>query len=61
MTKIMTLINRMITYFFSPEDSSGLAAQGTFALAQGAVGMGSVKALFWVLMTMGGFYLITLI
>ena len=50
-----------MVYFFSPEDSSGLAAQGDFALDRRSLNLGSVKALFWVLITLGGFYLITLV
>lgn len=54
---------KKLMYFFTPEDSTTAAAQGniSFALGQDNLNLGSLKALFWVLCTMGGFYLMTLI
>ncbi|MCG8684966.1 MAG: hypothetical protein MI892_08840 [Desulfobacterales bacterium] len=59
MKKLMNTIN----YFFTPEDSTAAAGQGniSFDISSTNLNLGSVKALFWVLSTMGVFYLITLI
>ncbi len=53
----------MMVFFFTPEDSSLIAGQGnsTFDLSSKTLNLGSAKALFWVVGTMGLFYLITLI
>ncbi len=52
-----------MVYFFTPEDSTAIAGQGSlsFDLNSKTLNLGSAKALFWVLGTMGIFYLITLI
>lgn len=52
-----------MAYFFTPEDSTVMTGQGniSFGISAGDFNMGSLKALFWVLVTMGVFYLITLI
>ncbi len=56
-------MRQMMVFFFTPEDSTAVAGQGniTFELNRKNLNLGSAKALFWVLGTMGLFYLITLI
>ncbi len=63
MKKLMNTIRQMMVFFFTPEDSTLIAGQGniTFDISSKSLNMGSAKALFWVLSTMGLFYLITLI
>ena len=63
MNKPMNTIRQMMVFFFTPEDSTAMAGQGniTFELSRKNLNMGSAKALFWVLGTMGLFYLITLL
>ena len=63
MKKFLTQFNRMMAYFFTPEDSSAATGSGdvSFSISSSDLSMGSLKVLFWVLSTMGGFYLITLI
>lgn len=63
MTKFMNTIRQMMVFFFTPEDSTAAAGQGniTFDISRSNLNLGSAKALFWVLGTMGLFYLITLV
>ena len=63
MKKLITAIREMMVFFFTPEDSTAMAGQGniTFDISTKDLNLGSAKALFWVLGTMGLFYLITLI
>ncbi|MEH0018401.1 MAG: hypothetical protein V6Z89_02050 [Desulfobacter sp.] len=63
MKKFTTKFRRIMAYFFTPEDSTVMTGQGniSFGISAGDFNMGSLKALFWVLVTMGVFYLITLI
>lgn len=63
MKKIMTRLYRTLAYFFTPEDSTVMAGDGnlTFGIDSESLNLGSLKVLFWVAATMGGFYLITLI
>ncbi len=63
MTKFMNTIRQMMVFFFTPEDSTIMAGEGNtiFDISGKTLNMGSAKALFWILGTMGLFYLITLI
>ncbi|MDD9301644.1 MAG: hypothetical protein HUK40_04565 [Desulfobacter sp.] len=56
-------VYRTMVYFFTPEDSTATAGQGNLSIdiKPGDLNMGSLKALFWVLGTMGMFYLVTLL
>ena len=47
----MKKLIKTLIYFFSPEDSSAPFRTGTlsFGIEPEAVGMGSVKALFWLM------------
>jgi len=60
----MTLMKKIwdtMVYFFTPEDTTALAEQGNISIDDWRLDMGSLKVLFWVLNTLIGFYLITLI
>ena len=63
MTKMMTKLETLMSYFFTPEDSTTMSGQGdlSFDVSSNSFSLGSLKVLFWVGATMGGFYLITLI
>ena len=63
MKKMMTTLNKTMAYFFTPEDSTITGGQGdiSFGLNSDSFSLGSLKVLFWIGATMGGFYLITLI
>jgi len=63
MKELMKKFNRMMVYFFTPEDSSAMAGQRnlSFDLSLPDLGIGSVKALFWIMGGAGIMYLISLI
>ena len=63
MEKMLTQFNKTMAYFFTPEDSTAASSSGdvSFSINRSDLDMGGLKVLFWVLTTMGGFYLITLI
>jgi len=63
MKELMNRINQTMIYFFTPEDSSAMAGQGniSFDLSLSDLGLGSLKALFWVLGAVGIMYLISLV
>ncbi|MCG8619337.1 MAG: hypothetical protein MI802_24210 [Desulfobacterales bacterium] len=63
MKKLMTQFHKTLAYFFTPEDSSVMAGEGniSFGVTSDSFSLGSLKVLFWVGVTMGGFYLITLL
>lgn len=48
-------------YFLTPEDSSAMAGQGnlSFNLRLSDLGLGSIKAMFWILGAVGIMYLIS--
>lgn len=56
-------IKQIMIYFFTPEDSSAMDSQGnlSFNLRLSDLGLGSVKAMFWILGAVGVMYLISLI
>ena len=58
-----TTFKKTIAFFFTPEDSSAMAGQGniSFDLSLSDLGLGSLKALFWVLGAVGIMYLISLV
>ncbi|WDP92003.1 MAG: hypothetical protein HUN04_20695 [Desulfobacter sp.] len=55
------LIETLI-YFFTPEDSSAMAGNGnlSFDFSLSDLGLGSLKAMFWVLGAVGIMYLASL-
>ena len=56
-------IIRVIVYFFTPEDSATPIQSGTisFRIEHDTIGIGSAKALFWVMNSMILMYLISLL
>ncbi len=62
MKALMNKINQAMMYFFTPEDSSAMAGQGnlSFDLCLSDLGLGSLKALFWILGGVGIMYMISL-
>lgn len=63
MKELMNRINQTMIYFFTPEDSSAMAGQGnlSFDFSLSDFGLGSLKAVFWVLGAVGIMYLISLV
>ncbi len=61
MKKIMNQLFEVVVYFFTPEDSTAKAGPGNISINMGgsSLDMGSLKAIFWVVGTMGLFYLMT--
>ena len=59
----MNRINQTMVYLFTPEDSSAMAGQGnlSFDFSLSDLGIGSLKALFWILGAVGIMYLISLV
>ncbi len=63
MRELMTKIIKTIIYFFTPEDSSTTAGNGSlsFDFSLSDLGIGSLKAMLWVLGAVGIMYLISLL
>jgi len=63
MKELMNRINQTMVYLFTPEDSSAMAGQGnlSFDFSLSDLGIGSLKALFWILGAVGIMYLISLV
>jgi hypothetical protein len=63
MKALIKKIGTIIIYFFTPEDSATPIRTGylSFNIESDVIGIGSVKALFWVMNTMIFMYLISLL
>ncbi len=61
MKKIINQLFEIAVYFFTPEDSTAKAGPGNISINMGnsSLDMGSLKAIFWVVGTIGLFYLTT--
>ena len=58
---MMKKMMNVLVYFFTPEDSARPTSGGgdvTFTIGTDNLNIGSVKALFWVGLTSGFFYLL---
>jgi hypothetical protein len=63
MKALLSKITKIIIYFFTPEDSATPIHNGiiSFNIESDMVGIGSAKALFWVMNTMIFMYLVSLV
>lgn len=63
MKEYINKIIRILIYFFTPEDSATLTRNGIFSykIERGTIGLGSIKALFWVMNAMILLYLASLL
>lgn len=63
MKKILKKIIPVLIYFFTPEDSERQVSQGfiAFHVDGDSLNLGAAKAIFWLVITIVFFYLLTLL